>query len=630
MAKNFKEIGKKAEALMEQGREADQRVQSCQARLAAAGNQVAAARRQLAAASETDEEGNPAGNVEQARVQLGMAENQLAASQRALAAAQSDAEHVRLQKNDHVREIEQHNRVERSNLEKLRKLKSGPFAADSAALTEGMAQRLNEAENARVALLRSMGIEATPDYVNVDGEGGADSKWSGGGFSSIDTSGETQSFRGGETAGKGSDTGIKALLTGGLGGLLNRIFNTDGERNSKSKTANAHGAENVQYTSIDELSDDVYKYATDYVEHAAKYNDPLRAHQTTAEVEHFRDLINSHRTVADSAFFRRASLADFGSKLATFPPEELVGRCYQFEGIMSVAENEKYAGSLNDGTDATFEIRVPAGTQGLDLTKVPTFYQAMFDSPFCYIESATKKEGSNSTHFVVRMLSAGEGLNRANDYTSLEKYMNLKYSIGLDESIGHLSFDTVKSSIGGVESVINDYPDVGKFLESGITSQDGIMSCNGSKLSFNPEYFSDDKKLHNTCRDMSNSGFWVSNASTTSIGAHEAAHGVEWALIQANPQYKSEQEKISAWNNCSEASIIVRSACANIKSTEYGRGKTDTDLVRAISTYALKDYSEAMAEGFADVYANGDNAKPLSKEIKRLTSVLMNKYKGGI
>ena len=36
MAKSFKEIGKKAEALIEQGKETDQKVQSCQARVKAA------------------------------------------------------------------------------------------------------------------------------------------------------------------------------------------------------------------------------------------------------------------------------------------------------------------------------------------------------------------------------------------------------------------------------------------------------------------------------------------------------------------------------------------------------------------------------------------------------------------
>ena len=53
MAKSFKEIGKKAEALIEQGKKADQEVQSCQARVASSNSRVAAARRQLAAASQS-------------------------------------------------------------------------------------------------------------------------------------------------------------------------------------------------------------------------------------------------------------------------------------------------------------------------------------------------------------------------------------------------------------------------------------------------------------------------------------------------------------------------------------------------------------------------------------------------
>ena len=632
MAKSFKEIGKKAEALIEQGKEADQKVQSCQARVASSNSRVAAARRQLAAASETDEEGNPVGDVEQARAQLSMAENQLAASQRALSSARGDADRVRQQKNAHVQEIERHNQVERSNLEKLRRLRSGAFGADSAALTEGMAQRLNEAEDARVALLRSMGIDATPDHVTVRGGGGADSGWRGGGFSAIDTHGETQSYQGGEATGSFTSKGLRAPLGGGLGDLLNRIFNggDEGENADDAAFTNAPISGNIRYTNVNELSDDLYKYANDYVENAGKYNQPLRAHETTAEVEHFRELINDHQLVEDSIFFRRASLADLGSKYASMSPEELVGRCYQFEGIMSVAKGAGFAGSTNDGSDATFEIHVPAGTHGLDLTQVACFQQAMFDSPFCYIESATKREGSNTTHFVVRILSAGDELNRANDFDSLQKYMDSRYSMKLDTSIKKLDIDTVKSAIGGVESIIREYPDVGLFLKSGITSNSGVMSCTGNKLSFNPDYFADDKRLHGTCKDMSSRGFWISNASVTSIGTHEAAHGVEWALIQANHRYITDAQKVAAWNNCTEATSIVRAACANIQKTEHGFGKSSTELVRSISTYALENDSETMAEAFADVYANGENAKPLSKEIKRLTRVLMDKYKGGI
>lgn len=646
MAKSFKEIGKKAEALIEQGKEADQKVQSCQARVASSNSRVAAARRQLAAASETDEEGNPVGNVEQARAQLSMAENQLAASQRALSSARGDADRVRQQKNAHVQEIEKHNQVERSNLEKLRRLRSGAFGADSAALTEGMAQRLNEAEDARVALLRSMGIDATPDHVAVGGEGNADSRWRGGGFSSIDTRGETQSYQGGEAAGNLTSKGIRTPLGGGLGDILNRIFNGgDGDGNTNDAEFPDVPIEgNIRYTDKDQLSDDLFNYANDYVEHAEKYNPPLRANKTTPEIEHFRKLINGHQMVEDSVFFRRASLADLGPKFSSIvnsikngnlSPEELVGQCYQFTGIMSVSSasasgKDLFAGAKNDGTDATFEIRVPAGVQGLDLTQVNWFQQAMFDSPFCYIESATKKEGSNTTHFVVRILSAGDELNRANDFDSLQKYMDSRYSMKLDTSIEKLDIDTVKSAIGGVESIIREYPDVGTFLKSGITSSSGVMSCTGSKLSFNPDYFADDTRLHSTCKNMSSRGIWISNASVTSIGTHEAAHGVEWALIQANCSYMTDAQKVTAWNNCTEATSIVREACANIQKTEYGFGKSRTELVRSISTYALENDSETMAEAFADVYANGENAKPLSKEIKRLTRILMDKYKGGI
>lgn len=636
MAKSFKEIGKKAEELIEQGKEADQKVQSCQARVAASSSRVATAKRQLAAASETDEEGNPVGDVESARVQLNMAQNQLAASQRALSSARGDAERVRQQKNAHVHEIERHNGVERSNLEKLRRLRAGAFGSDSVALTEGIAQRLNEAEDARIALLRSMGIECAPDYVTVGGESGADLSWRGGRFSSLDTRGITQSYQGGETAGTPINKGIITPLGGGLGGLLNRIFNGDSSNDMNNiKYPDVPVAGKTRYTDKDELSDDLFKYTNDYVEHAEKYNQPLRANETTADIEHFRKLINSHQVAEDTIYFRRASLADLGLKLANLSPEELVGHCYQFTGIMSVSSanasgKDMFAGAKNDGTDATFEILVPAGIQGLDLTQVDYYQQGMFDSPFCYIESATKREGSNSTHFVVRVLSAGEGLNRANDYESLQKYMDSKYDMKLDDSIRKLDIDTAKSAIGGVESVIREYPDVGIFLKSGITSTSGVMSCTGSKLSFNPDYFSDDKKLHNTCKDMSRQCFWVSNSSTTSIGVHEAAHGVEWALIQANHRYTTEAQRVDAWNSCTEAKLIVQEACANIQRTEYGHEKSRTELVRSISTYALQSDSETMAEAFADVYANGDNAKPLSKEIKRLTHLLMNKYKGGI
>lgn len=197
MAKSFKEIGKKAEALIEQGNEAERKVQSCQGRVVSANSRVAMARVQLAAARETDEEGKPKGDVQQAQAQLNMAQNQLAASQRALSAAKIDVAKVNQEKQSHVQTIEQHNRVERSNLQKLQRIRGSAFSQDSAAITKGMAERLNSAEDSRVALLRSMGIEASAEYVPVDEDGTNGNLWTAGGCSALDLSGEIQSYQGG-------------------------------------------------------------------------------------------------------------------------------------------------------------------------------------------------------------------------------------------------------------------------------------------------------------------------------------------------------------------------------------------------------------------------------------------------
>lgn len=635
MAKSIKEIGKKAESLIEQGKDADKKVQGFQDRVTSASSRVAAARRQLVAASETDDEGNPKGDVDAARVQLSMAQNQLAASQRALASARSDAERIKQQKNTQVREIEKHNQIEKSNLEKLRQLRSSAFGSDSRALTEGMASRLNEAEESRVALLRSMGIDVTPEYVSVGDDGGFTSEWKGGNFSALDTSGSIQHYEGGGSGtsdGAAQGKGIITPLGGGLGNLISNLFG--GKTSDRINQIDSNEYVNKQYTDRDELSDEVDFYAEAYQSNGVEWNRTIRAHESSKDIERFRAIINSHRIGEDSIFYRTASLNDLGAQYANLPLEELVGICYQFEGIMSTAKSTKFASDK-----VVFEIKAPKGTAGLDLTKVLYYQEAMFDSPYCYVESAGIPPGHSTPHVVIRILSEDEfnkmnivnsNLNSISTQEALKQYMNSKYDIQLDDSISKLNIDTVKGAISGVETVINDYPDVGKFLKSGITSSSGVMSCTGSKVSFNPDYFSDDYKLRETCTNMSKRGFWVKNASPTSIGVHEAAHGVEWALIQANRKYVTDGQRVSAWNNCSEATDIVREACDNLKSTPYGAGKSSTELIRSISTYAMENDSETMAEAFADVYANGENAQPLSKEITRLTKFIMNKYKGGI
>ena len=222
-----------------------------------------------------------------------------------------------------------------------------------------------------------------------------------------------------------------------------------------------------------------------------------------------------------------------------------------------------------------------------------------------------------------------QDLSEVNTFDGLEKYMDEKYDIQLDSSIRSLNIDVIKEAIRGVEEVVKVYPDVGKFLKVAMTSNSGVMACTGSKLLFNPNFFNNNYMLSKVCKDNSKVGYWIENASPASIGVHEAAHGIEWALIQANKEYVTNYDMTQAWNNCVEAKKIVTAACKKIRNTTYGQGKSSTELVESISKYALKNDSETMAEAFADIYANGNNAKPLSIEILRVTKKMMEQYKKG-
>lgn len=226
MTKSIKEISKKAEDLIEQGREADQNVSNCQSRVVVAANNVAAARRQLAIASMTDEDGYPMGDVAAAQAQLNMAQNQLAASERALETAQSQSENIRRQKQSQVSEISRHNQTSKSNLEKIRRLKSLAFGENADALEQGMVDRINEAEDSRVRLLESMGMEVAPDYVEAE-DAATSVQFREATIRSMDVSGQPQSHEGGNGGGGGasegmsSNGGIATPVGGGLSSGMN-------------------------------------------------------------------------------------------------------------------------------------------------------------------------------------------------------------------------------------------------------------------------------------------------------------------------------------------------------------------------------------------------------------------------
>lgn len=221
-------------------------------------------------------------------------------------------------------------------------------------------------------------------------------------------------------------------------------------------------------------------------------------------------------------------------------------------------------------------------------------------------------------------------LSSCKDFNELTKYMKSTYNIDVDSSMLSLNLNVVRQPLSGFEVMAKNFPELADNMTLIRTSSSGVMACTGEQITFNPNYFSDATKLADACKKYGNSGWWVKGATAESIGVHESAHGVEWVLCKLNPSYTYDWERVMAYNKCTEAQTIVGQACKNIKKTLYGKGKNNEWLKEQISRYAKDSPSETMAEAFADVYANGANANPLSLEIEKLTVELYKKYKGGV
>lgn len=222
-----------------------------------------------------------------------------------------------------------------------------------------------------------------------------------------------------------------------------------------------------------------------------------------------------------------------------------------------------------------------------------------------------------------------DDFDKINSHIMLEKHFKKVYNIDIDKSVTELDFHEIKRALRGVEKALEEYPDLAKSIKTIKTSNNGVMSCNGEEIHFNPRYYSQSGKIADLCKEGNRTGFWVKNASPESIAYHECGHGMERVLIDSNREYGFDFERTMAWNKGVEAKRIVSQACKNIKKTPYGRGKINAELKRNISRYAIENPSETMAEAFADIYANGDNANPLSKEIRKLTIERLKQYKGG-
>lgn len=215
----------------------------------------------------------------------------------------------------------------------------------------------------------------------------------------------------------------------------------------------------------------------------------------------------------------------------------------------------------------------------------------------------------------------------ATNFAELVEATRNKYGIPITDDVLSLRFDMVHEALIGVDDMFTEYPGLAKSVRTITTSSTGIMSCNGEAINFNPAWFHAPERLNRTIAECVASHWWPENTTIRSIAAHECGHAVEWFLIDGQPV--PYYEKVMMWNKRTHATELVREAVSAVKKTDFGKGKKTPDLINSVSTYAARNRSETIAESFADVYANGENANPLATEIVRICRERYNRLVGG-
>lgn len=241
---------------------------------------------------------------------------------------------------------------------------------------------------------------------------------------------------------------------------LNFIAEESNQENTFSNKSSNRVPASAQYKFVEELPDEVWDIARDYQANMEKYNPIIWAGGTSNNIKRLKKIIGSHFLAEDAVFYRRASLADLGKDLSNFPLDELIGKQYDFQGIMSASKNANMANS-----DVIFEISAPAGMPALDLTDVDYFQEVMFDSPQCHIKDIVA-EGYNTTRIKISVTSPQTSNSIADTINPLD---NIKigqrtvFEIAtlkkfLDLSSGDFSI----SQLGGI------YRDVKKSVDSAL------------------------------------------------------------------------------------------------------------------------------------------------------------------
>lgn len=213
---------------------------------------------------------------------------------------------------------------------------------------------------------------------------------------------------------------------------------------------------------------------------------------------------------------------------------------------------------------------------------------------------------------------------------TLSQRLSTDYGLTVSPTFERLNDSACQAAFEGFEAITAEFPELLDVIHGvkAVRAPKNPMSCERNTLLFSFEYFSNPDALRAECVKQSGTHFWIPNSSPASTMVHECGHAFESLLIELCGDYEFDFQKQTAWADCSEAMKIISKAIAELRQ-QTGTKASRTDLIAAISRQSTRDDSEALAEAFADVYANGQSANPLSIIIRRLATETYLSYKQG-
>lgn len=235
---------------------------------------------------------------------------------------------------------------------------------------------------------------------------------------------------------------------------------------------------------------------------------------------------------------------------------------------------------------------------------------------FCSLAAATDEQISNKGYLSELTQPKIDSVDQCNTFDELDDYFTRTYEIDMDEEVKKLHFESVREALSGVEHVFRKFDGVSESMKKIDVNNHGVMSCGAGAISFNPFYFTGKEKLDDGIMRSVQTGWWPKNSSRASIGAHEAGHAVNWRILEGMYDYRF--QAVLDWNEGITAKKIVQISTKEVKAAmPKGTKKKVSDIRKEQSGYGATDPSEAWAEAFADIEANGDNSHELSKTIMR-------------